>query len=174
MSKTKRKNGWTTAEVATLKRCVKNAETKTQGFKDAAKELGRSAATCSTKWYEMEKAPHFKLVVKKAAEPSRGGIHIFKVDSDWKPTKVYSSELDSFLSAVIDTTGALKPGQSFPIPYTELKNRYGWKEETATNSIRHLVKKEMDSEVYGRIKIHEVRDTNKRLTQVRIRRVPEA
>lgn len=98
---------------------------------------------------------------------------VFQIDNDWTPTRVFSNDKDSFLASIIETSSLLKPGQSFAIPYKELSTRYGWGTGTS-GSLRHIFRKSFSSDFYGRIKIHEVRDSEKNLLSIRVRRVLEA
>lgn len=175
MSKKTKNARWTSGEVSALKRAVRESSSKTEAFKQFSKNSGRPFPAVCAKYYSLEskkvaaKKPKEKVNIKAAASSFK-----FQIDDSWTPTKVRTTQIDDFMISIAKTADDLNPLQSFAIPYKEMNQRYGWKEASCSNGIRHFLKKIMSSNSYGRIRIHEVKDHNKKLIQVRIRRVNEA
>ena len=170
--------GWLPSHVAVLKRCVKNATSKQAGFDEASKILNRKAMSCQSKWYNLEAEKQMAKAADRMAKAAARTLvaaqdSFFEIEDNWTPTKVFTTDLDQYLKSMINTAEMLKPGQSFAIPASTLKSRYNWG-DGATNSVRYVLKKNMVDSQYGRIKIHEIRDNEKKLVNIRVRRVQEA
>jgi hypothetical protein len=98
---------------------------------------------------------------------------LFVVDSNWRPTKV--REIDMYLKEMCYQASILDKGESFPIPILELKKRYGWKnDKSIANSIRHILKKDLNKQIFENINVHEVKDGNGKITFIRVRKRDEA
>ncbi len=175
MPKEKKIPRWTNTEIASLKRIVRESSSKTEAFKEFSKSSGRPFAGVCAKFYSLETK---KEVAKKSnvkAKPvSSSASFRFQIDDNWMPTKLRTMHVDDFIISIAKTAEDLKPLQSFAIPYREMNKRYGWKEASCANAIRHLLKKIISPNYYGKIQIHEVKDHNKKLVQIRVRRANEA
>lgn len=106
------------------------------------------------------------------AQKSKSGAPSFKIDSEWKPSRFTTPVSDPYITAICDTAFNLstkgKPGQSFPVPVTEMSRRFGTKPQSTASAIRHILKKQLKAETYSRLRIHEVRN-GKNVEMVRVR-----
>ena len=176
---------WTNEEIVSLKRIVRESSSKTEAFKEFSKSSGRPFPGVCAKFYSLgnKKEVAKKEVAKKGVtKKSKDKIDIknysstfkFQIENDWMPTKLRTMHNDDFIMSIVKTADNLKPLQSFAIPYKEMNQRYGWKEASCSSAIRHLLKKIIPANSYGKIQVHEVKDHNKKLVQIRVRRANEA
>lgn len=176
--KTAAKSRWTGKQERLLRKLIRESKNAKTAFAEFEKQTGRSASSAGAHYYAMQKNKKINRTIKRKSimKPLKS-LNVqfsFQIDNDWKPSKIYNLESDPFLAALEKTTSILKPGQSFPVNFAELSRRYKWKEQTGSTALRHFLKKSLDPDVYNRIKLHEVRDMEKNLVQIRIRRMEEA
>ena len=156
-----------TTKVSIRKRAVKMLATGTP-VAEIAKEFGVSNQTIYN-WRDQlsnSNSQDSKKLAKR--QPQSKETVKFEVDSEWMPTRT-AVEVDAFRGAIIEHAAKLKAGESFPIPVQELVRRYGQKSATS-GAIRHVINRLAAEDVAGRVVVHEVKDGNKNLTHIRIRR----
>lgn len=151
--------------ISTRKRAVKMLEAGTPAT-EVAKEFNVSAQTVYN-WRDQVSKSVSKSAKPKAAGKSAKSIK-FAVDSEWLPSRS-TVGFDEFRGAIIEHASKLKAGESFPIPVQELVRRYGAK-SASTGAVRHVINRHASEDVAGRVVVHEVKDANKNLTHIRIRR----
>lgn len=155
-----------TTKVSIRKRAVKMLATGTP-VAEIAKEFGVSNQTIYNWRDQLSNSQDHKKLAKR--QPQRGKETVkFEVDSEWMPTRT-AVEVDAFRGAIIEHAAKLKAGESFPIPVQELVRRYGQKSATS-GAIRHVINRLAAEDVAGRVVVHEVKDGNKNLAHIRIRR----
>lgn len=149
--------------ISTRKKAVKMLESGTPAA-EVAKEFKVSPQTIYN-WRDQVS----KSAKPKASAPGKSSKQIkFAVDSDWLPSRS-TVGFDEFRGAIIDHASKLKSGESFPIPVQELVRRYGAK-SASSGAVRHVLNRHASEDVAGRVVVHEVKDANKNLTHIRIRR----
>ena len=190
MKKEKKNTGWTSSDHAKLKRMVKamlkedSSMAMSKIFKAVSTKLGRTANACAFQYYAVT-GNNKKKVLGKAAKQPKASVKkttssvkkitvIFDIETDWSPSRVSSVSIDPFLNGIADTAAMLTPGQSFPIPYQQLKQKFGWAENSVATSVRHVIRKIAGSDVSERVSIHKVKDANNAIVQIRVFRYPEA
>lgn len=113
-----------------------------------------------------------KTMPAQKSKSFKGTAYGFKIDSEWKPSRFATPVSDPYITAICDTAFNLstkgKPGQSFPVPVTEMSRRFGTKPQSTASAIRHILKKQLKAETYSRLRIHEVRN-GKNVEMVRVR-----
>ena len=179
MAKQQSLSRWTTKEEKLLRTIVKAAKKSSEGFAEASRQLGRSIGSVSFKYYTLDDPKKYDsrrpTSSHKSTNTSKVNVNItFKIDDTWLPSKVSNAKDNATLKAIEQTASSLRPGQSFPIPVTTITSQIGWKDSTASTCIRVFLKNTMNIDMYNRIKIHEVRDMDRKLVSIRVRRAVEA
>jgi hypothetical protein len=82
--------------------------------------------------------------------------------------------MDDYAKAIIAHCYKLEPKGSFAIPVKVLQERYKWEiSATMGTSLRGMLKKGLNDDVYQRLSVHIEKDHAGVITHVRVRRRPE-